>query len=203
MAANKPSKEAILAAFFDEGNYSPLFTDGAVSAAFGCANGQSVYAVYQNGEPVGAADLDKTTRVLKMAAETGNPVVTFYNSTGAKLEGGLELLNANSRLTAEIARISGVVPQVAVVTGTCAGTSAVQAAAADVCIMAADAELFLTAPFNAEDKVKAAGSAAVSYTHLRAWLAPLCLISKLPPLRSTWSSMMPRALPRLLPMQAA
>ena len=26
MAANKPSKEAILAAFFDEGNYSPLFT---------------------------------------------------------------------------------------------------------------------------------------------------------------------------------
>ena len=159
MAANKPGKEAILAAFFDEGNYSPLFTDGAVSAAFGCANGQSVYAVYQNGEPVGAADLDKTTRVLKMAAETGNPVVTFYNSTGAKLEGGLELLNANSRLTAEIARISGVVPQVAVVTGTCAGTSAVQAAAADVCIMAADAELFLTAPFNAEDKVKAAGSA--------------------------------------------
>ena len=55
MAANKPGKEAILAAFFDEGNYSPLFTDGAVSAAFGCANGQSVYAVCQNGEPVGAA----------------------------------------------------------------------------------------------------------------------------------------------------
>ena len=145
MAANKPGKEAILAAFFDEGNYSPLFPDGAVSAAFGCANGQSVSAVCQNGDPVGAADLDKTTRGLKMAAETGNPVVTFYNSTGAKLEGGLELLNANSRLTAEIARISGVVPQVAVVTGTC--------------IMAADAELFLTAPFNAEDKVKAAGSA--------------------------------------------
>ena len=161
MAANKPSKEAILAAFFDEGNYSPLFTDGAVSAAFGCANGQSVYAVYQNGEPVGAADLDKTTRVLKMAAETGNPVVTFYNSTGAKLEGGLELLNANSRLTAEIARISGVVPQVAVVTGTCAGTNAINAASADLCIMAEDAELFLNAPFNTPDgKLEGAGKAA-------------------------------------------
>ena len=159
MAANKPGKEAILAAFFDEGNYSPLFTDGAVSAAFGCANGQSVYAVCQNGEPVGAADLDKTTRVLKMAAETGNPVVTFYNSTGAKLEGGLELLNANSRLTAEIARVSGVVPQIAVVTGTCAGTNAINAASADLCIMAEDAELFLNAPFNAEDKVAGAGSA--------------------------------------------
>ena len=159
MAANKPGKATILAAFFDEGSYSPLFTDGAVSAAFGCANGQSVYAVYQNGEPVGAADLDKTTRVLKMAAETGNPVVTFYNSTGAKLEGGLELLNANSRLTAEIARVSGVVPQIAVVTGTCAGTNAINAASADLCIMAEDAELFLNAPFNAEDKVAGAGSA--------------------------------------------
>ena len=74
MAANKPSKEAILAAFFDEGNYSPLFTDGAVSAAFGCANGQSVYAVYQNGEPVGAADLDKTTRVLKWPLRPAIPL---------------------------------------------------------------------------------------------------------------------------------
>ncbi len=69
-----------------------------------------------------------------MAAETGNaPVVTFYDSTGAKLEGGLELLNATARLTAEIARVSGVVPQVAVVTGTCAGTNALcSAAAADL-----------------------------------------------------------------------
>ena len=159
MAAKKPGKEAILAEFFDEGAYSSLFSDGAVSAAFGCANGQSAYVVFQNGEPVGVEDINKTVRVLEMAAETGNPVVTFYNSNGAKLEGGLELLNANSRLTGEIARISGVVPQIAVVVGTCAGTSAVQAAAADVCVMAADAELFLNAPFNAQDKVKGAGSA--------------------------------------------
>ena len=35
------------------------------------------------------------------------------------------LLNATARLTAEIARVSGVVPQIAVVTGTCAGTNAI------------------------------------------------------------------------------
>ena len=51
MAANKPSKEAILAAFFDDGAYSPLFTDGAVSAAYGNANGQSVYVVFEDGTP--------------------------------------------------------------------------------------------------------------------------------------------------------
>ena len=32
MAANKPGKAEILAAFFDDGTYSPLFTDSAVSA---------------------------------------------------------------------------------------------------------------------------------------------------------------------------
>ena len=159
MAANKPGKEAILAAFFDDGTYSPLFTDGAVSAAYGCANGQNAYVVFEDGSPVGVQDIEKNIRVLEMAAETGAPVVTFYDSTGAKLEGGLALLNANARLTAEIARVSGVVPQIAVVTGTCAGTNAINAASADVCVMAEDAELFLNAPFNAEDKVANAGSA--------------------------------------------
>ena len=160
MAANKPGKAEILAAFFDDGIYAPLFTDGAVSAAYGCANGQNAYVVFEDGSPVGVQDIEKNIRVLEMAAETGAPVVTFYDSTGAKLEGGLALLNANARLTAEIARVSGVVPQIAVVTGTCAGTNAINAASADVCVMAEDAELFLNAPFNAEDKVANAGSAA-------------------------------------------
>ena len=159
MAANKPGKATILAAFFDDGAYSPLFTDGAVSAAYGNANGQSVYVVFEDGTPVGVQDIEKNIRVLEMAAETGAPVVTFYDSIGAKLEGGLDLLNATARLTAEIARVSGVVPQIAVVTGTCAGTNAINAASADLCIMAEDAELFLNAPFNAEDKVAGAGSA--------------------------------------------
>ena len=95
MAANKPSKATILAAFFDDGAYSPLFTDGAVSAAYGNANGQSVYVVFEDGTPVGVQDIEKNIRVLEMAAETGAPVVTFYDSTGAKLEGGLDLLNEN------------------------------------------------------------------------------------------------------------
>ena len=100
MAAKKPGKAELLAAFFDDGSYSALFADGPVSAAYGCANGQSTYVVFQNGQPIGVDDIEKTIRVLAMAAETGAPVVTFYDSTGACLENGLALLNANSRLTA-------------------------------------------------------------------------------------------------------
>ena len=37
MAAKKAGKEQILAHFFDDGVYTPLFQEGAVSAAYGCA----------------------------------------------------------------------------------------------------------------------------------------------------------------------
>ena len=59
------------------------------------------------------------------------------------------MLNAAAKLNAAIAKVSGVVPQVAVVLGVCGGTSALSAANADVCIMAEGAELFFTAPFTA------------------------------------------------------
>ena len=163
MASTKFGKAEILATFYDEGAYTTLFHEGAVTAAFGSANGQPVYAVCQDGSAVCAKDAEKTVKVLDMAAKTGNPVVTFYNSVGAKLEEGLGALAASTSVTAAIAKLSGVVPQVAVVTGVCAGTAAVQAASADVCLMAKEAELFLSAPFTsaaAGDKVEGAGSAA-------------------------------------------
>lgn len=41
----------VLAKFFDEGAYSALYADGAVTAAFGSANGTPVYAVCQTARP--------------------------------------------------------------------------------------------------------------------------------------------------------
>ena len=151
--ASKINKGEILAKFFDDGEYTALFADGAVSAACGYAAGQQAYAVYQNGEAVSVKDVEKNIKVLEMAAQTGCPVVTFYNSVGAKLAEGLDVLTATAKLNAAIAKVSGVV---------CGGTSALNAASADVCVMAKDAELFFTAPFTSAakgDKVADAGSA--------------------------------------------
>ena len=122
--ASKINKGEILAKFFDDGEYTALFADGAVSAACGYAAGQQAYAVYQNGEAVTVKDVEKNIKVLEMAAQTGCPVVTFYNSVGAKLAEGLDVLTASAKLNAQIAKVSGVVPQVAVVLGVCGGTSA-------------------------------------------------------------------------------
>ena len=163
--ASKSTKGEILAKFFDDGEYTALFADGAVSAASGYAAGQQAYAVFQNGEAVSVKDVEKNIKVLELAAQTGCPVVTFYDSVGAKLAEGLDVLNAAAKLNATIAKVSGVVPQVAVVLGVCGGTSALSAANADVCIMAEGAELFFTAPFTAAakgDKVANAGSAAAA-----------------------------------------
>ena len=144
--ASKSTKGEILAKFFDDGEYTALFADGAVSAASGYAAGQQAYAVFQNGEAVSVKDVEKNIKVLELAAQTGCPVVTFYDSVGAKLAEGLDVLNASAKLNATIAKVSGVVPQVAVVLGVCGGTSALSAANADVCIMAEGAELFFTLP---------------------------------------------------------
>ena len=119
--ASKINKGEILAKFFDDGEYTALFADGAVSAACGYAAGQQAYAVYQNGEAVTVKDVEKNIKVLEMAAQTGCPVVTFYNSVGAKLAEGLDVLTASAKLNATIAKVSGVVPQVAVVLGVCGG----------------------------------------------------------------------------------
>ncbi len=163
--ASKSTKGEILAKFFDDGEYTALFADGAVSAASGYAAGQQAYAVFQNGEAVTVKDVEKNIKILELAAQTGCPVVTFYDSVGAKLAEGLDVLNASAKLNATIAKVSGVVPQVAVVLGVCGGTSALSAANADVCIMAEKAELFFTAPFTSAakgDKVADAGSAAAA-----------------------------------------
>ena len=165
MASKTFGKEQILASFFDEGAYTVLFARSAVSAAFGSANGQPVYAICQDGEAVTVADVDKCVKVLDMAAKTGNPVVTFYDSTGACLAEGLGVLTAQARWAEKIAQISGVVPQLAVVTGVCGASSALAAAAADVCIAAEGCEIFFTAPFTSAadgDKVEKAGSAELA-----------------------------------------
>ena len=65
--ASKINKGEILAKFFDDGEYTALFADGAVSAACGYAAGQQAYAVYQNGEAVTVKDVDKWGAIEKLA----------------------------------------------------------------------------------------------------------------------------------------
>lgn len=150
--------------FYDSGVYTQLFggKDTAVTTAYGMVAGQGVYTVCQNGSAMRAADTRLCVKTLDTAAKTGNPVVTFYNSPGVIVEEGLSALSAAKDLAEATARISGVVPQIAVVCGTCGASSALAAISADLLVMVQGSELYLVPPFTsvaAGDKVDDAGSA--------------------------------------------
>ncbi len=157
--------DSVMMKFFDEGAYTALFAgkEGTVKAAFGSVNGCPVYCVEQNGGAMNAKETEKMIKVLDLAVKTGNPVVTWYDSKGSDLKDGLTALTDAARLNAKIAQASGVVPQVAVVTGVCGGNAALAAANADICIVTEDCELFLTPVFTAQaagDKGAASSAAA-------------------------------------------
>ena len=130
-----------------------------MSAACGYAAGQQT-ARFTRRRGYLCRDVEKNIKVLEMAAQTGCPVVTFYNSVGAKLAEGLDVLTASAKLAPPSPRVSCHSPD-AVVTGVCSIYQRTERYA-DVCVMAEDAELFFTAPFTSAakgDKVPGAGTA--------------------------------------------
>lgn len=160
-----------LSAFFDEESFTELdkflSADGEVSSVVaGCGGvlGMTVYAFAQDvsvkGGAVNKSAALKIKKVYELAAKNGCPIVGFFDSKGADINEGMAVLSEYGDIMKASAKISGVVPQVAVVTGVCAGCAAMIASMADIVIASENSELFLTAPFNnADGKLAGAGSA--------------------------------------------
>lgn len=173
MEQSVPDSEARkrLAAFFDEDSFVEvdkfLSADGELStvvAGCGSVEGGSVYAFAQDvsvkGGAVNKSAALKIKRVYELAAKNGSPVVGFFDSKGGDINEGMAVLSAYGDIMKASAKISGMVPQIAVITGVCAGCAAMIASMADVVIATESSEVFLTAPFNnADGKLQGAGSA--------------------------------------------
>jgi acetyl-CoA carboxylase carboxyltransferase component len=123
--------------------------DGArsVAAGYGALEGRLVFAFSQNravcGGAVGRAQARRIARLYGLAAKAGAPVAAVFDSLGAKLDEGGESLAAYGEIIAQMSSLSGVVPQVALVLGVCAGAAALAACCADVVIADRQAELYL------------------------------------------------------------
>ena len=119
-----------------------------VVAGFGTVEGMPVYAFAQNSDICGGAmskaQAAKLKKLYGLALKTGAPVVGFYDSVGGRLNQGTELLAGCGDVLNAAASLSGVVPQISVVLGTCLGTNALNAASADIVIMSKDAQLSLS-----------------------------------------------------------
>lgn len=173
MEQSVPDSEARkrLEELLDEGSFTELdkflSADGELSSVIagrGEVCGMPVWFFAQDSSVKGGA-LNKSAalkikRTFEIAAKTGIPVVGFYDSKGADINEGMAVLGEYGEIMKASAAVSGVVPQIAVVTGVCAGCAAMLAEMADITVMTEDAELFLTSPFNTPDgKIEGAGKA--------------------------------------------
>ena len=113
-----------------------------------------------NNGAVGPAHAAKIAKLYSLAAKTGTPVIGIHDSNGAFVNGTAESLTAYGELINAASVISGVVPQISVVAGTCAGSAALFACSSDFIIMTKDAEFFMTPAFTKENSGSASDAAA-------------------------------------------
>lgn len=163
-----------LALLFDDGAYTEFGSSVAagdslagVVTAYGYVDGSPVYAFSQdrsvkNGA-VSKQHAEKIAKLYDLAARNGVPVVGIYDSDGAFIEDGADAIAAYSEILMWTNNLSGVVPQISVVAGTCAGSAALTACSADFVIVTEKAELYLAAGTGAKGRNAAEnGTASIS-----------------------------------------
>jgi acetyl-CoA carboxylase carboxyltransferase component len=123
--------------------------DGVLGAT-GCVNGRPIACYAEDGRFLGGSlgerHADTIIRVLQTAARAGIPVVGFVESGGARMQEGTAALAGYGRIFRETVALTGVVPQISVVSGASAGGGAYSPALTDLIIMTEDAAMFLTGP---------------------------------------------------------
>ena len=122
-----------------------------VVTGYGTVDGRLVYAYSQDsaviGGSIGEMGAKKICKVLDMAVKMGAPVVAICDSNGARLEEGVDALCAFADILNKSAKLSGVVPQISVILGACAGGAAFMPAMSDfVFVVDNKTQMFLNAP---------------------------------------------------------
>ena len=127
-----------------------LPADGVITGSGYLGNEQ--IAVYSQDYSVLAGTLGKMharkiTRIMRYAIKIGVPVVAFKDSGGARIQEGVDALSGYGDVFYANVLLSGVVPQIAVVCGPCAGGAAYSPALMDFIVMTRkNSHMFLTGP---------------------------------------------------------
>ena len=124
--------------------------DGVVTG-YGTIDGRLVYVYSQDvtvlGGSMGEMYANKINKIVDMASKMGAPVIGMLDSNGVRLTDGPRVQRAMGRVLSAFANISGVVPNISIVFGNCAGGSAIAAAMSDFVIMnAKNGKMFVTGP---------------------------------------------------------
>ncbi|MBP6176851.1 MAG: acyl-CoA carboxylase subunit beta [Anaerolineales bacterium] len=127
-----------------------FYGDGVITG-YGQINGRTVYFYSQDftiyGGTLSEMQSHKICRVMDLAVRNGVPFIALIDSGGARIQEGVRSMGGYAEMFRRNAQYSGVVPQVSVMLGPCAGGAAYSPALTDLVIMVEKQSfMFLTGP---------------------------------------------------------
>ncbi|MGM1061294.1 acyl-CoA carboxylase subunit beta [Saccharothrix sp. Mg75] len=125
-------------------------TDGVITG-WGLVDGRRVFAYAHDfrlfGGALGESHAEKIHKVMDLAELAGVPVVGLCDGAGARIQEGVTALAGYGGIFARNVRNSGVIPQISVVLGPCAGGAAYSPALTDFVFMVrGTSQMFITGP---------------------------------------------------------
>lgn len=166
--ANKLTARERLNLLFDEGSFVEIDAfvthrcsnfnmpqtkapgEGVVTG-YGTVDGRLVYAYAQDftviGGSLGEMHAKKICKVMDMAMKMGAPIVGMNDSGGARIQEGLDALSGFGEIFLRNTKASGVIPQISVIMGPCAGGAVYSPAITDFVFMVENtSQMFITGP---------------------------------------------------------
>lgn len=124
--------------------------DGVITG-YGTVNGRLVYISSQDftviGGSLGEMHAKKITKVMDMAMKMGAPFISINDSGGARIEEGIDALSGFGDIFFRNTLASGVIPQISVIMGPCAGGAVYSPAITDFIFMVdKTSQMFITGP---------------------------------------------------------
>ncbi|HPW54469.1 MAG: acyl-CoA carboxylase subunit beta [Thermoanaerobaculaceae bacterium] len=125
-------------------------TDGVITG-HGTINGRLVFVFSQDftifGGSLSKAFAEKICKIMDLAAKVGAPVIGLNDSGGARIQEGVDALAGYSDIFLRNVLYSGVIPQISLVLGPCAGGAVYSPAITDfVAMTRGTSYMFLTGP---------------------------------------------------------
>ena len=166
--AGKMTARERIAAFFDPGTFVEIDAfvthrakefgmdkveapgEGVVTG-YGLVNGRAVCVASQDftviGGSLGEMHAAKIVKAMEMAAKVGVPFVFLNDSGGARIQEGVDALRGYGDVFFRNVQFSGVIPQISVILGPCAGGAVYSPALTDFAFMVqGTANMFITGP---------------------------------------------------------
>ena len=142
------------------------YSDGVITG-WGTIEGRTVFVYASDfrifGGALGEAHAEKIHKIMDLAEAAGTPLISLNDGAGARIQEGVSALAGYGGIFRRNVRSSGVIPQISVMLGPCAGGAAYSPALTDFVFMVRDiAQMFITGP----DVVQAVTGEQVNHNEL-------------------------------------